>query len=65
MMIIALIGSSCIGGLVAMLGVMTFSIGVWMGLALYLGIAMTGIVLAMIAQLGRQSQSQFEVSRTA
>ena len=63
MMVLALIGSSFFGGLAALFGVIGLDMGVGAAFALYIGIAMAGVALALIAQMGRQAEPEMDVSR--
>ena len=63
MMILALIGSSFFGGLAALFGILGLDMGLGAAFALYLGIAMAGVVLALVAQMGQQAEPEMEASR--
>ena len=53
MMILALIGSSLFGAVAGVVGVLSMGLAIWAGFALYLGIALIGIGLAVTAQIAR------------
>lgn len=63
MMIIALIGSSFFGAIAALFGIFGLDLGLFAAFGLYMGTAMAGIMLALIAQLGRQSRPELEMTR--